>query len=139
MFNISNKKNNINFSVIDIHDFSITNEQHSEYDKSIIFNIELTLKNGFFNVLNCEFYYFELSNFIDNILDIINNISYECLFTDERNIITISFKRRKNTSDISVYYKLFEYFDSDCYITGIFIISEEKLYDIIHDIKPYLL
>ncbi|HIB8954548.1 TPA: hypothetical protein ACWYFK_003227, partial [Proteus mirabilis] len=82
---------------------------------------------------------FELSDFVDNILDIINNVSHKCLFTDERNIINISFKKIKNSSDISVHYKLFEYFDSDCYITGIFIISKEKLYDIINDIKPYLL
>ncbi len=139
MFSINNEINNIKFSIIDIHDFSIDSKQYSEYDKSFTFNIELTLKNGFFNVFNCEFYYFELSDFVDNILDIINNVSHKCLFTDERNIINISFKKIKNSSDISVHYKLFEYFDSDCYITGIFIISKEKLYDIINDIKPYLL
>lgn len=139
MFNIKNKENNIKFSIIDMHDFSIDSEQHSEYDKSIIFNIELTLQNGFFNVLNCEFYHFELNDFIDNLLDIINNVNHKYLFKDERNVINISFEKIKKSSDISVNYKLFECFDSNCYITGIFIISEEKLYDIINDIKPYLL
>lgn len=35
MFSINNEINNIKFSIIDIHDFSIDSEQYSEYDKSL--------------------------------------------------------------------------------------------------------
>lgn len=47
MFNIKNEINEIKFNIIDIHDFSISCEQPSEYDKSIIFNVELILERVF--------------------------------------------------------------------------------------------
>lgn len=138
MFNIEGDVNQINFNISDICDFSFSGDLQSAYDKSIYFNIELVLKRGFFNILNCEFYYFELEDFIEGLLLILNNHKNECLLSDERNIVNIEFKRDKNSTDISVCYKLFESFDSECYITGVFYISEEKIYDIINNIKPYL-
>lgn len=138
MFNIEGDVNQINFNISDICDFSFSGDLQSAYDKSIYFNIELVLKRGFFNILNCEFYYFELEDFIEGLLLILNNYKNECLLSDERNIVNIEFKRDKDSTDISVCYKLFESFDSECYITGVFYISEEKLYDIINNIKPYL-
>lgn len=138
MFNIEGDVNQINFNISDICDFSFSGDLQSAYDKSIYFNIELVLKRGFFNILNCEFYYFELEDFIEGLLLILNNYKNECLLSDERNIVNIEFKRDKDSVDISVCYKLFESFDSECYITGVFYISEEKLYDIINNIKPYL-
>lgn len=138
MFNIEGDVNQINFNISDICDFSFSGDLQSAYDKSIYFNIELVLKRGFFDILNCEFYYFELEDFIEGLLLILNNHKNECLLSDERNIVNIEFKRDKNSTDISVCYKLFESFDSECYITGVFYISEEKIYDIINNIKPYL-
>ncbi|MET4878007.1 hypothetical protein L9G70_11170 [Morganella morganii] len=138
MFNIEGDVNQINFNISDICDFSVSGDLQSAYDKSIYFNIELVLKRGFFNILNCEFYYFELEDFIKGLLLILNNNKDEYLFSDERNIVNINFKRDKDSSDISVCYKLFESFDSECYITGVFYLFEEKIYDIINNIKPYL-
>lgn len=138
MFNIEGDVNQINFNISNICDFSVSGDAYTEYDKSIYFNIELILERGFFNILNCEFYYFELEDFIKGLLLILNNNKDEYLFSDERNIVNINFKRDKNSSDISVCYKLFESFDSECYITGVFYLFEEKIYDIINNIKPYL-
>lgn len=138
MFNIEGDVNQINFNISNICDFSVSGDACTEYDKSIYFNIELILERGFFNILNCEFYYFELEDFIKGLLLILNNNKDEYLFSDERNIVNINFKRGKDSSDISVCYKLFESFDSECYITGIFYLFEEKIYDIINNIKPYL-
>ncbi|WP_395597616.1 hypothetical protein [Morganella morganii] len=138
MFNIEGDVNQINFNISNICDFSVSGDACTEYDKSIYFNIELILERGFFNILNCEFYYFELEDFIKGLLLILNNNKDEYLFSDERNIVNINFKRDKNSFDISVCYKLFESFDSECYITGVFYLFEEKIYDIINNIKPYL-
>lgn len=139
MFNIEGIVNQINFNISDICNFSVPGDLQSAYDKSIYFNIELVLERGFFNILNCEFYYFELEDFIEGLLLILNNNKNEYLLSDERSIVNIEFKRDKDSRDISVCYKLFESFDSECYITGVFYIFEEKLYDIINNIKPYVL
>lgn len=138
MFNIANDTNQINFNISDIRDFSVSGDLCSEYDKSIYFNVELVLENGFFNVRDCQFYYFELEELIEGLLSVLRKTKDKYLFSDERNIINISFKRDGNSENVSVYYKLFEYFDSDCYITGSFTIFGEKLYNIINSIKPYL-
>lgn len=138
MFNIANDTNQINFNISDIRDFSVSGDLCSEYDKSIYFNVELVLENGFFNVLDCQFYYFELEELIEGLLSVLRKTRDEYLFSDERNIVNISFKRDGDSENFSVCYKLFEYFDSDCYITGSFIISGENLCDIINNIKPYL-